>query len=265
MKKGKQFILLILLGFNCSPAKLDDCALREVVISYPGPGGVTEKRLYFSEGPNKQRIHGFYPNNDGVFAESPSWVRVLNLEQGKIAEDITTFPSQPDYQHRFEFSYLEEAITIVTIRETETNNEGEVVVDKVYQDHFIESPGSGTYLTTNEQSENILEVYEDGNLVEIGFQSPTGTYQAYDTTWIFPVAYKYDHKPNVARNNPGIHQLVFAPNKGFCRNNMIEEILGADSTDPISHKRSFQIAGSLLTAWTFESTGRTASLNYKCN
>lgn len=265
MKKGNQLLLLMLLGFSCSPERLDDCVLREAVISYPGPGSATEKRLYFSDGPDRLQIHGFYPDNDGVFLENPDWVRALNYVQGKVVLDITTHPGQPEYNHRFEFSYLEEEITIISIHETEINNEGDVVVDTVYQDHFIESPGSATYLTSNEAGEDILEVYEDGNLTRIGFRSPIGTHQAYDTTWIFPIAYRYDHKPNASKNNVAIQHLIFAPNNGFCRNNMIEEILGADSADPISHKQSFQMAGSILTTWTFESTGRTVSLNYNCN
>jgi len=265
MIKRKQFLILIVLSVGCTEEKFNPCILRETIIGYyQGTSEeITEKRLYFYDGSNYSEMHVFKPNSDGTFSEIPNLIRTFTYNQGRITEDVATNPNYPTYSHTYEFSYIEGEVTIVNIHETEMNN-GVISLKRNYTRHFIQSPKDATYLTQNEIAEDILEVYENGNLIKVGFKSDTGSYQAYDTTWHFPIHYKYDNQPNVALNNHTVKEHILVPNQGFCKNNMIEEILSADSPFPFSRKFSYSQHGPWLKTYTYVGGGRKISFKYYC-
>jgi hypothetical protein len=258
MGKFIPFFLIALICTCCNDNAPRQCILIKAALSYSA-GGVTEKTEFVHDGTNYVEARKYYANSDGTFNDAPNSIRKFIYEDGKLKEDITT---DQRYIHRYEFSYVDGEITEMNVHETETND-GTVVNDKIYTYHFIRNPENKAYLTKNIIGEDILEVYENGNLIKVGFKSSDGSYEAYGATWHFPYVYNYDDKPNAIKDNAALQLYIYSPNWGHCKNNMIEEIGNAD-TSPWSRKQTYQLDGALLKKWIYESTGLTVSFDYAC-
>ena len=241
------------------------CVMKEAIVSYP-VDDLHLKRVFTHDGTNYTEIHDYlYDDVKKDFNETPYQVITFTYTNGKVSKTIKHNPQNSDnayVESTFTYTVVDE-ITIIHVHEVFYLDDT-ILLDRMIERHFVESPRDDFYLTKNEIGEPILEHYENGNLINVGFQSDTGTHVAYDTTWAFTLHYNYDNKPNAINEYVLLDLISYVPNYGYCTNNMIELITNPD-TQPVSIKQQFNLkSGNKLDKYVYEGTGRTVTINYDC-
>ncbi len=254
---GKPYILFILLLLAaCNDDEPASCVVKEVILRYGEE--IQGKHVFMHDGTNYTERQGFsYDQKTKTYSEDTDATTTFTwYDDGRIREARNTGNG---YYILNEYTYDDTNPDFTLIDEHYVESIGGATrKDTVYRYHYIESPKDGTY-----KFDNVVEVYEDGNLVKLGFPSPTGTFEAYDTTWVFPVSYRYDNAPNVIGNYV-FRALIYTHNWGNCPNNMIEEIYSYPNVT-FSKKQSFAFYGNgQLNKWTFEDTNKNMLFLYEC-
>ena len=130
--------------------------------------------------------------NTKTYDDKPYQLITITYINGRVAETFLRNPqNNNDAYLKSTFSYqVVNEITYVEIQEV-SYSDGAIIASRTYKRHYIESPRDEIYLTSNQLDEPILEQYENGNLIKVGFRSDQGSFTAYDTTWAFTLHYKY--------------------------------------------------------------------------
>jgi hypothetical protein len=254
---GKPYILFVLLlVLGCSENEPRNCVVSEVIRRY---GEVIQgKDVFVHDGTNytERRSYGYDPTTK-TYAEEPGTTTAFTwYEDGRISK---AKHAGDGYYQQYEYTYddSDPEVTLVEEHHTEWAH-GNSITDKVNTSRYIESPKDGNY-----RFGDVLEVYENGNLVKLGFADPSGSFEAYDTTWNLQVSYRYDNFPNTI-GNYAFRGLIYPPNWGRCRNNMIEETY-SDHTVTFSKKQSFAFFGNgRLNRWENDDTKANMSFLYDC-
>jgi hypothetical protein len=248
------FVLLSLAA--CDDEESRNCVVKEVIQRHNKD--IQWKEAFVHDGKNytERKVFVYDPKTNTYPEENEVTSRFAWYEDGRV---LSAKHSGPDYYKLYEYTYDHSNADFTLVNEHVTESiRGNIIADTVYKFHYIESPKDGNY-----RFDNVLEVYENGNLVKLGFADPKGTFEAYDTTWAMTVSYRYDNARNTVGNYV-FRGLIYTLNWGHCRNNMIEEIYN-DGNVTFSKKQSFAFFGnSQLNRWEYEDTGTNLSFIYEC-
>ncbi|HMJ71427.1 MAG TPA: hypothetical protein VK508_21170 [Cyclobacteriaceae bacterium] len=254
---GKPYILFILaLALGCGENEPRNCVVSEVIRRYGDD--IQGKDVFVHDGTKytERRSYAYDPDTK-TYADEPGETATFTwYEDGRISK--AKYGGPGDYQ-QYEYTYDDSNPDFTLIEEHFIESaQGNIFTDRVNKSHYVESPKDGNY-----RFDNVLEVYENGNLVKLGFADPTGSFEAYDTTWNIQVSYRYDNFPN-ALGNFAFRGLIYPPNWGRCRNNMIEETY-SDAVVIFSKKQSFAFFGNgRLNRWENDDTKANMSFVYQC-
>lgn len=264
---NKLFLLLLCSLFLMSSCgdKNATCIMKEALVTYP-PDAPYFKRFFTHNGFNYTETTDYlYDTDNDKYYDLPYQVVEFIYTNGKVSKTIRRNPmnsSTRRVESTFTYTVVDE-ITNVSV--TEKTYDGDVFIrERTIDGHYFESPEDGVYLTKNDAGQPILEQYENGNLVGIGFQSADGTYEAYDTTWAFTIQYNYDNQPNAISEPVLLDLISYLPNNGYCTNNVIELVINPD-TQPISITQEFNLkVDNTLNNYVYQGTGRKVTITYEC-
>ncbi len=263
-------LLLFFLGTACEEDGDQQCVIREALITYEGSGRVESylKELYTFDGTHYSRIEGFrYDQANAIFPEVPDYVIYFSYEADRLVKMRTENRDSPGHANEFLFSYTtNEDVTIVT--QVYRTLENEVVTfENMQVRQRVETPGDQSVVLKNELGEDVLYVFEAGNLVRVAFESVDGNFELFGKKWRVGLIYRYDNRPNPLASLPLRFHLartyVSVPNAGFCVNNVLEEEFPNPGA-PIVKEYSYEWSQGLLQRWVYESTGRTVTFKYDC-
>jgi hypothetical protein len=248
------FILLVIIG--CDDGDTGNCVIKEAV--YRNQDVISGKAVFVHDGTGYTEARWYsYNQTAKEYAEDPYMTSTFTWDNtGRIS---TVKHTSMGYYQLSEFSYDDSNGDFTLIDQHLTESSGDnTFVDRIDKLHYVPSPKDGYY-----RFDDLLEEYKDGNLMRLGFASPVGTFEAYDTTWVFQVSYRYDNSPNTLGNYV-FRKITYAPNFGHCRNNMVEETFTYPNLT-FSKKQSFAFYGNRqLNRWEYEDTKLNVSFVYEC-
>lgn len=251
----------LLFFFSCSDKEeLSNCVISEAIISYDNHNELVGRYEFDHDGSHYTEMRYYHKRNEGEgFRSDPESSTKFSYNNDRVSQIIEVYYAANFYRTS-DYTYDLGEITRVTVHER-TFRDGQQTDERTLEFDLFENPGNNSYITKNGLGEDILVVFEDGNLVRLGTESSTGNYQALDKSWLIFVEYKYDNNPNVMQDV--IFQDIIGPlNWGYLKNNMISEEYPAGYE--INHTFKF-FSKVLIKEHVLESTGRTFTFEYNCD
>lgn len=264
-------LMAMLMLVSCGDDGFRECVIAASEVSYEGAqGGKVLRSVYHHDGVQYTAIDGYqYDTGSQSYPATPSYTVRFQYQGDRLSEMRVQYMGSSEYD-LYRFTYQQQGeLTRMERQLSRYRGETELFTLAPMPFTYVERPTDQVVMGENMLGEYFLYVFENGNMVKLGFESPTGTYRAFDRTWHFPIEYKYDNRPNplasiAIRYYISMYYLASPPNFGLCINNMVEELY-VDTDPPISRRNSYELLdGRWLTKWTYHSTGRTVSFELDC-
>lgn len=262
----KSLVLWIgLIGISCHENEIKPCLVNEAKVIYPGNDEYLKYIYTYDTEHNlveAQELRFDELQNNYVLSSTNQYVISDNL----VFSQLTRTPNQNEGSFTLKtYDYVKKGDTTFYYLLSQVFENGINTFERQFEGRFFENPKDGIYLNKDILGTYALEEYSNGNLTRVALPSPTGTINAYDTTWSYVTEYIYDTRPNVARNIAIGNLLSWVPNNGFCRNNVIEIRHFIQDSQPIKISQEFIFGSKELEKYVYGGTGRSVLFSYQCN